>query len=95
MINPQHIYDFCARMKQYYGAVFVERQTPKGFEISGEYYSRAGRAYYLTLSIYSNRVQIRIKDASKRVVFTDNCTTNINMNGRLHEFIRGSFEASA
>ena len=90
MVNPEHIYAFCNAMKVQYGAGFVEKPYAGSVKLLGEYYTQAGTVLSISLTVYSNKVEIRIYNHHKRLIFTDNCTININMNTRLIQFIQKS-----
>lgn len=90
MINIQHIIEFCKSMRSSYNACFRESKIQRGVKIAGEYYSYSGRLFSIMFNVYQNKVETRIYDSSKRLVFSDRYADNINTNARLIQFIQGS-----
>lgn len=90
MINMQHVYEFCNQLRMCYNAGFTQTPMYKGVKIVGEFYTHSGQLLSIVLTVYKNKIDVRIYDATKRLIFVDNITDNINMNSRLINFIQRS-----
>lgn len=90
MINPQDVYQFCEQMRFNYNAGFFQTPIHNGVKITGEYYTRSGQLLSMVITMYSNKVEIRVYDSAKRMIFTETTKGNINNNTRLLNFINHS-----
>jgi hypothetical protein len=90
MTNLQQVYEFCSVLKSRYGAGFTQNPMHRGLKIVGEYYTHSGQLLSLVLTVYQNKVETKIYDSAKRLIFNDSATGNINMNMRLIQFIQSS-----
>lgn len=93
MINPQHVFNFCTDLRTRYGAGFIQNPMPNGFKVMGEYYTYSGQVLTIALTVSSEKVEIKIYDSSKRLIFSNLSKENINMNERVINFIQKSVTA--
>lgn len=90
MINPQHVFEYCNYLKLQYNAGFVQRPTHAGFKIIGEYYTHSGQLLSIEFSVFSDKVETRVYNASKRCIFNAKTTSDIRQFTRLDKFIQKS-----
>lgn len=90
MVNMQHVYEFCNYMRANYGAGFTQHPTMRGVKITGQYYTCTGQVISIILTVYQNKIEVRLYDASKRMIYNDNIKENITMNIRLNRFIQNT-----
>lgn len=90
MVNIQHVYDFCSQLKAHYGAGFRQQPMVRGIKIVGEYYTATGQLLEIAFTVYKNKVETRIYDSSRRLIFNDSSETNINQNTKVVGFIQRS-----
>jgi hypothetical protein len=67
-----------------------QQQMARGVKITGEYYSHAGQLLSLVLTVYKNKIETRIYDSAKRLIFNDSSDVNINQNVKVINFIQNS-----
>lgn len=93
VINPQDVYLFVNSMRQNYNAGFIEQPLQNGVRLTGEYYTHSGQLLTITFAVTYAKVETKIYDSARRLIFNDSTTKNINHNTRLIQFIQRSINA--
>lgn len=90
MTNEQHVYEFCNNLKTSCGAAFQQVPMPNGVKITGEYLSYSGQPLSIMIDMYRSRVEIKVYDPFRRLIFNERFSGNINNNRKLRDFIEKS-----
>lgn len=88
MITVQQVNTFCGQMKITYGANFRYKQVSTGMKVIGEYYTSMGQLMSIQMDVNPHRIEIKIYDNAKRLVYSDRITDNICYNQKLLQFIQ-------
>jgi hypothetical protein len=90
MINQDHIVQFCNTVRAQYNAGFNQQPTHNGFKVVGEYCTFSGQVLSIMIDVALNRVEIKVYDAARRLIFSESTTGNINNNARTITFFQKS-----
>jgi hypothetical protein len=90
MINQDHILQFCNTVRVQYGAGFTQQPTHNGFKVVGEYCTFSGQVLSIMIDVTRAKVEIKVYDAARRLIFSDSTTGNINNSPKVITFFQKS-----